>query len=39
MKQYAWLILVVAGVFETGWAVGLKFTQGLRGWAGRLPRA
>jgi quaternary ammonium compound-resistance protein SugE len=24
----AWAILVVAGVFETGWAIGLKFTEG-----------
>jgi quaternary ammonium compound-resistance protein SugE len=24
----AWLILVVAGLAEIGWAVGLKFTQG-----------
>jgi quaternary ammonium compound-resistance protein SugE len=24
----AWVILVVAGVFETGWAIGLKFTEG-----------
>lgn len=24
----AWLILVLAGVFEIGWAVGLKYTQG-----------
>jgi quaternary ammonium compound-resistance protein SugE len=24
----AWAILVVAGLFETGWAIGLKFTQG-----------
>jgi quaternary ammonium compound-resistance protein SugE len=23
-----WLILVLAGVFEIGWAVGLKFTEG-----------
>lgn len=28
MKQYAWAILVVAGVFETGWAIGLKYSQG-----------
>jgi quaternary ammonium compound-resistance protein SugE len=35
MKQYAWLILVVAGVFEMGWAVGLKYTQGFTrlGWS------
>ena len=24
----AWTYLVVAGLFETGWAVGLKYTQG-----------
>ena len=24
----AWLVLIVAGLFEIGWAVGLKFTQG-----------
>lgn len=24
----AWIILLIAGVFEVGWAVGLKFTQG-----------
>jgi len=24
----AWIILVVAGLFEIGWAVGLKFTEG-----------
>jgi quaternary ammonium compound-resistance protein SugE len=24
----AWLLLVVAGLFEVGWAVGLKYTQG-----------
>jgi quaternary ammonium compound-resistance protein SugE len=23
-----WLILVAAGLFEVGWAVGLKYTQG-----------
>ena len=23
-----WLILVLAGVFEIGWAVGLKYTEG-----------
>ena len=23
-----WVILVVAGLFETGWAVGLKYTEG-----------
>lgn len=25
----AWLILIVAGLFEIGWAVGLKYTEGL----------
>ncbi len=24
----AWLVLIVAGLFEIGWAVGLKFTEG-----------
>src|SRR5690606_14096015 len=24
----AWLVLVVAGFFEIGWAVGLKYTEG-----------
>lgn len=24
----AWLILVVAGLFEVGWAIGLKYTDG-----------
>ena len=24
----AWIILVFAGLFETGWAVGLKYTEG-----------
>jgi quaternary ammonium compound-resistance protein SugE len=24
----AWLLLVVAGLFETAWAVGLKYTEG-----------
>jgi quaternary ammonium compound-resistance protein SugE len=24
----AWLILVIAGFFETGWAIGLKYTDG-----------
>ena len=23
-----WILLVVAGLFETGWAVGLKYTEG-----------
>lgn len=34
MRQYAWAILVIAGLFEMGWAVGLKNTQGFTrlGW-------
>ena len=24
----AWLALVIAGIFETGWAIGLKYTEG-----------
>lgn len=24
----SWLVLVVAGLFEIGWAIGLKFTDG-----------
>lgn len=24
----AWMILVVAGLFEVGWAIGLKYTDG-----------
>lgn len=24
----AWITLVIAGLFETGWAVGLKYTEG-----------
>jgi quaternary ammonium compound-resistance protein SugE len=24
----AWVVLAVAGVFEVGWAVGLKYTEG-----------
>ena len=28
MKQYAWVILVVAGVFETGFSIGMKYSHG-----------
>jgi quaternary ammonium compound-resistance protein SugE len=28
MRQYAWAILVVAGVFETGFSIGLKYSEG-----------
>lgn len=24
----AWVVLVVAGLFEVGWAIGLKYTEG-----------
>jgi quaternary ammonium compound-resistance protein SugE len=24
----AWLLLVIAGLFEVGWAIGLKYTEG-----------
>lgn len=24
----AWVILIIAGLFEVGWAVGLKYTEG-----------
>lgn len=24
----AWLILILAGLFEVGWAIGLKYTEG-----------
>src|SRR4051794_18640931 len=27
-RQMAWMILIVAGLFETGWAIGLKYTDG-----------
>jgi quaternary ammonium compound-resistance protein SugE len=28
MKQYAWAILVIAGVFETGFSIGMKYSHG-----------
>jgi quaternary ammonium compound-resistance protein SugE len=28
-KRMAWLILIIAGLFEVGWAVGLKYSDGL----------
>jgi quaternary ammonium compound-resistance protein SugE len=28
MAQNAWLFLLAAGIMETGWAVGLKYTEG-----------
>lgn len=26
--KMAWIILIVAGLFEVGWAIGLKYTEG-----------
>ncbi len=28
VARHAWLILLVAGLFEVGWAIGLKYTDG-----------
>lgn len=28
MKSMPWLILFLAGLFEVGWAIGLKYTDG-----------
>jgi quaternary ammonium compound-resistance protein SugE len=28
MKPMAWVFLVIAGLFEIGWAIGLKYTEG-----------
>ncbi len=28
METRAWVLLIVAGLFEVGWAVGLKYTDG-----------
>ena len=27
-QALSWVVLVVAGLFEVGWAIGLKYTQG-----------
>ena len=27
-QQLPWLILAIAGLFEIGWAIGLKYTEG-----------
>jgi quaternary ammonium compound-resistance protein SugE len=36
----AWLLLIVAGLLETGWAIGLKFTDGFtRFWPSVLTSA
>lgn len=26
--SYAWLLLLLAGLFEVAWAIGLKYTDG-----------
>ena len=36
MVATAWVILFIAGLLETGWAVGLKYTDG---WTKLLPSA
>jgi quaternary ammonium compound-resistance protein SugE len=36
MVATAWVILIIAGLMETGWAVGLKYTEG---WTKVLPSA
>jgi quaternary ammonium compound-resistance protein SugE len=28
VANMAWLMLIIAGVLEAGWAIGLKYTQG-----------
>lgn len=28
----AWFLLLVAGLLETGWAIGLKYTEGFSRW-------
>src|SRR5690606_5464628 len=28
VENLAWLILAIAGLFEMGWAIGLKYTEG-----------
>lgn len=35
-ERLAWLLLVVAGLLEVGWAIGLKYTEGFTRW---LPSA
>lgn len=33
--NHAWIVLFIAGLFEVGWAIGLKFTEGFTrlGWS------
>jgi hypothetical protein len=28
VKEMAWMYLMIAGLMEVGWAIGLKFTEG-----------
>jgi len=28
MAANAWILLIIAGLMETGWAIGLKYTEG-----------
>jgi len=28
MAASAWILLIIAGLMETGWAIGLKYTEG-----------
>ena len=40
LARMAWLLLVVAGLLEVGWAIGLKYTDGFtRPWPSVLTRA
>ena len=34
----AWLVLILAGVLEIGWAIGLKYTDGFTRPSRPLPR-
>jgi len=34
MTSTAWLLLILAGIFEIAWAVGLKYTEG---WSRLVP--
>lgn len=27
-KTWSWIVLIIAGLFETAWATGLKYTEG-----------
>ncbi len=36
MAATAWILLIIAGLMETGWAIGLKYTEG---WTRLWPSA